>query len=182
MRWTSGPPRAHTDLMTTMLRGLAALCLCVAVLIASGCGSGSAGTGANPASVAPEASFVYAEATIDPQGSQEQALRSILSDLPGTGAPQERLEDLLRKALESDKTSKLDWDKDVKPWLGDRVGGFVAGNAQGFTQGEIPAAAMIATTDDGAARDALEKATPAGAHKRYRDVEYLVEAENGEVT
>jgi hypothetical protein len=164
--------------MTKTLCALAALL----ALIVSGCGSTS-GSGGNPASVVPESSFFYAEATIDPEGSQEAAVRSILADLPGSGAPQDRLENLIRDAIKKDKDTKVDWDKDIKPWLGDRVGAFVAGNAAGFAKGDVPAAAVIATTDGDAARDALEKdKDPGDAHKRYRDVEYLVETDDGDIT
>jgi hypothetical protein len=168
--------------MTSTLRALPALCLATLGLIVSGCGS-TTGSGSDPASVVPESSFIYAEATIDPSGSQEEAVRSILADLPGTGAPQERLENLIRKAAASDKTNKLDWDKDVKPWLGDKVAGFVARGAGSFAKGEVPAAVLLATKDEGAARDALEKAKDStAAHKRYRDVEYIVETDNGDLT
>jgi hypothetical protein len=168
--------------MTRTLRALTALCLASLALIASGCGSGS-GSAGDPASVVPDSSFLYAEATIDPQGSQEEAVRSILADLPGTGAPQDRLEDLIRDAVRKDKSTKVDWDKDIKPWLGDRVGAFVAGNAASFAQGDIPGAFLVATTDDGAARAALEKdKDPGAAHKRYRDVQYIVETDHGDVT
>ena len=181
-QWTYRPLPLHTERMTKTLRALSALCLATLGLIASGCGS-TTGSGSDPASVVPESSYVYAEATIDPSGSQEAAMRSILGDLPGTGTPQDKLENLIRKALAGDKTNKLDWDKDVKPWLGDKVAAFVAGDTSSFGKGEVPAAALLATTDEGAARDALEKAKDStAAHKRYRDVEYIVESDHGDLT
>ncbi|HEX6715166.1 MAG TPA: DUF3352 domain-containing protein [Thermoleophilaceae bacterium] len=169
--------------MTNTLRALAALCLVTLGLIVSGCGSSSGGSGSDPASVVPESSFLYAEATIDPSGSQESAMRSILADLPGSGAPQDRLENLIRDAISKDKTTKVNWDEDIKPWLGDKVAGFVAGNAASFASGGVPAAVVVATTDGDAARDALEKSKKAdAAHRRYRDVEYIVETEDGDLT
>jgi hypothetical protein len=170
--------------MTNTLRALAALCLLTFGLIASGCGSSSGAAGGTPASVVPESSFLYAEATIDPSGSQESAMRSILGDLPGTGAPQDRLENLIREAIKKDRTTKVDWDKDIKPWLGDKVAGFVAGGAKFGPGGNAPPAAFIvATTDGDAARDALEKdKDPGDAHRRYRDLEYLVSTKDGDVT
>lgn len=105
-------------------------------------------------------------------------MRSILADLPGTGAPQDRLENLIRDAIE--RTPRVDWDEDVKPWLGDRVGGFVAGDAASPGKGSVPAAVVIATTDADAARRSLEKARdPKATRRRYRDVEYLVEPDRG---
>jgi hypothetical protein len=169
--------------MTNTLRALAALCLVSLGLIASGCGTSSGSGGSNPASVIPESSFIYAEATIDPSGSQESAMRSILGDLPGTGAPQDRLENLIRDAIKKDRSTKVDWDKDIKPWLGDKIAGFVAGSGASLTSGNVPAAFVVATTDGDAAHDALEKSKEAGdAHKRYRDVEYLVSTKDGDMT
>ena len=169
--------------MTNMLRAPAALCLVTLGLFASGCGSTSSSGGSNPASVIPESSFLYGEATIDPTGSQEAAVRSILADLPGTGAPQDRLENLIRDAIKKDKTTKVDWDKDIKPWLGDKVAGFVAGGGASFGKGEVPAAVVVATTDGDAARDALEKdKKPTAAHRVYRGVEYIVESEDGSLS
>jgi hypothetical protein len=167
--------------MTNTLRALAALCLLTFALVASGCGSSSESGGSNPATIAPQSSFAYAEATIDPSGSQESGVRSILADLPGTGAPQDRLENLIRDAIKKDKTAKVDWDKDIKPWLGDKVAGFVAGGA---ARGNAPPAAfVVATTDGDAARDALEKSKdPGDAHRRYRELEYLVSSEKGDET
>src|SRR6476619_5121446 len=116
--------------MTKTLRALLALPLLVLVFAGAGCG-GTTGSGADadPASVAPDSSLLYGEVTLDPKGSQEAAVRSILADLPGTGAPEDKIENLLRQALKNDKGNKLDYDKDSKSWLGDRVGVFLAGNA-----------------------------------------------------
>jgi hypothetical protein len=169
--------------MTNTLRALAALCLVSLGLIASGCGASSGSGASDPASVIPDSSFLYAEATIDPSGAQEDAMRSILGDLPGTGAPQDRLEDLIRDAIKKDKTTKVDWDEDIKPWLGDKVAGFVAGSGASLTSGNVPAAVVVSTTDGDKARDALEKNKDASAaHKRYRDVEYIVESEDGSLS
>ena len=169
--------------MTNRLRALPALCLATLGLIAGGCGSTSGGSGSDPASVVPDSSFLYAEATIDPSGSQEDAMRSILGDLPGSGAPQARLEGLIRKAIKSDPSARVDWDKDIKPWLGDKVAGFVTGNAAAFASGDIPGAIVVTTTDADAARAALEKGkAPTSTHRTYRDVEYILETEKGNKT
>jgi hypothetical protein len=170
--------------MTKTLRALLALSILALVAIAAaGCGSSSSGAGADPASVVPDSSIVYAEVTIDPTGSQEAAMRSILADLPGSGAPEARLENLIRDAARKDKENKLDYDKDVKPWLGDRAGVFIAGNPAALASGGAAWAAVIATTDEGAAHDAIEKDKDStAAHKNYRGVEYVVESDDGDLT
>jgi hypothetical protein len=151
------------------------LCVLVALLalVAAGCGSGSSGSGSDTAKLAPATSFFYAEANIDPTGAQEAGMRSILADLPGSAPPQERLNQLLEQASQSDKTAKVDYEKDIRPWLGDQAAVFVAPAKGG---GASPAwAAVIATTDEGKAKDAIDKGKESGDRKlSYNGSDYLL--------
>jgi hypothetical protein len=157
--------------MTKTLRAaLALFTISLLTLVASGCGS-SSGSGTDTATLAPPSSILYFEATIDPSGDQESAMRSILGDLPGSGAPENRLHALLQKAAESDKDAKVDYEKDIKPWLGEKVGAFLTGT------GKAPAGAVVfATTDEEAAKDAIAKTAGSEAQKKtYNDVEYTID-------
>jgi hypothetical protein len=161
--------------MTKTLCALAALI----ALAVGGCGSGSGGSGTDTAKLAPASSFLYAEVNIDPTGSQEAGMRSILGDLPGSGPPDQRLDDLLEKASQSAK-SNVDYLKDVKPWLGDKAAVFVAPPAAGA---KSPAWALIvATTDEGKTKDTINKGKEAGATERaYKGTDYVVD-KDGTVT
>ncbi len=165
--------------MTKLLRALTALCLiALVVAAAAGCGSSSgSGSGSNTAGMAPASSFFYAEATIDPSGGQESAMRSILGDLPGTGAPQDRLNKLLEKATKDDKKSPVDYAADIEPWLGDKAAVFVTPGAA------KPAwAVVIASSDEGKTKDAITKGKEKGDREAsYRGNDYVVD-KDGTVT
>ncbi|MEA2492928.1 MAG: hypothetical protein QOJ29_839 [Thermoleophilaceae bacterium] len=160
--------------MTKTLRAFPALCLIGLVFVAAGCGSTTAGSGTDTAKLAPPSSFVYFEANIDPTGDQETGIRSILADLPGSGPPQQRIDDLIEKAAKSDKTSKIDYLKDVKPWLGDKAAVFAAQPKAGSTS--PPWAILVATTDEGKAKDTITKGTESSDRKAsYRGTDYVVD-------
>jgi hypothetical protein len=155
--------------MTKTLCALAALL----ALVVAGCGSGSGSSGADTAKLAPASSFLYAEVSLDPSGSQQAGVRSILGDLPGSGPPKQRLNDLLERASKSGK-SPFDYEKDVKPWLGDKAAVFVAPPAAGAKD---PAwAAVVATSDESKAKDALKKLQEPGDRKAtYNGTDYVID-------
>ena len=162
--------------MTKTLRVLLGLALVgLLALVVAGCGSSSGGSGTDTAKIAPAASFFYAEANIDPTGSQESAMRSILGDFPGTGAPQDRLNNLLEKASKSDKRGpNVDYLKDVKPWLGDKAAVFVTQDAT--TASKVAWAVAVATTDEGKAKDTIKKGKQAGDRDAsYKGIDYVVD-------
>src|SRR5215211_1866427 len=151
------------------------LCALVALIAisAAGCGSSSGGSGTDTAKLAPASSFLYAEVNLDPTGSQEAGMRSILGDLPGSGPPEQRLDDLLEQASQSED-SKVDYLKDIKPWLGDKAAVFVSPPKAGASS--PPWAVVIATTDEQKAKDAAAKGQESGSTKStYNGVDYVVD-------
>jgi hypothetical protein len=163
--------------MTKTLRLLLAFTVLAVAALASGCGStAGGGSGSDTAKLAPAASFLYAEANLDPSGEQEAGMRSILADLPGSGPPEQRLDDLLEKASQSEKESKVDYREDVKPWLGDKAAVFMASPKAGA--GDPPWAIVIATTDEDKAKETIQKGKSAGDKQRsYNGADYVVDAE-----
>ena len=156
--------------MTKTLRAaLALFTISLLTVVAAGCGA-SSGSGTDTATLAPPSSILYFEATIDPSGDQESAMRSILGDLPGSGAPEDRLHALIQKASDSEG-GKIDYGKDVRPWLGEKVAGFVAGPTS--AGGDPAAAVVVATTDGGAAQEMVDKQS--GQGKSYKDVNYKLD-------
>jgi hypothetical protein len=158
--------------MTKTLRALVALV--VVALAVAGCGSSSgSGSGTDTARLAPANSFLYFEATIDPTGDQEAAMRTILADLPGSGPPEDRINNLLEQASKSSKTANVDYEKDIKPWLGDKAAVFVA--PPKTANGKSPWAIVAATTDEGKAKDTVKKGHDAGDQDlTYRDTDYVL--------
>jgi hypothetical protein len=146
--------------------------LSVSAVAAAGCGNDDqAASGATE--LVPAGAVVYGEADIKPEGDQKQAIDSILSKFPGGGDNGDKLKDLIEKGLrESD--APISFKQDIEPWLGDEAAFFAAG-LSGTGQPEATAG-LIATTDEGKARDALEKSAEGKVVKHdYKDVEYLTD-------
>lgn len=157
-----------------MTRTLRLVFIAAVAMLAAGCGSSSGGSGTDTAKLAPPASFFYAEVNIDPSGSQEAAMRSILGDLPGSGPPEERLSDVLEKASKSETGSKVDFRQDVQPWLGDKAGVFVASPRAGSK--DTAWAVVVATTDEGKAQETIDKGKAAGDRDAsYNGTDYVVD-------
>jgi hypothetical protein len=153
--------RRRVVLALTLLGAAAAAAVPVA------CGSD---TGASqPTQLAPAASVLYGEATIKPDGDQKQALEDLAKKLPGGKSPGRLARDVVASALE-ESGSNLDYDKDVKPWLGDKAAYFAAK----LTNGEVSAAAvLLKAEDEDAANDAIDKAAKGkGRQVAYKDVAY----------
>jgi hypothetical protein len=139
------------------------------VLVALGCGNDEAASSAT--SLAPAGAQFYGEVDLDPSGDQKQAVDELIGKFPGEGSAGERLRGLIEKGLR-DSDAPIDFENDIEPWLGDSAAFFVgAGNPEA-------SAALIATTDEDAARDALEKSFEGKAReKSYEDVDYLVDGD-----
>jgi uncharacterized protein DUF3352 len=122
-----------------------------------------------PAALAPARSVVFVDVTLDPKGEQQQAVDEIVGKFPGSGPAGDRVERLLSRAFrESD--SKLSYEKDVKPWLGEEAGFFAAR----LSGGELrDAAALVETKDENAAMDAVKKAAREdGKETKYEGKSY----------
>jgi hypothetical protein len=126
--------------------------LTTAVALAAGCGSDGASS-AGAASMAPPGSLVYGEVTLSPEGDQKAALDELVSKFPGEGSAGERIRRLMEKAFESE--GNLSYEDDIEPWLGDEAAFFVSSLKAGG--GDPDAAALVATDDEDATVDAIEK-------------------------
>jgi len=156
--------------MRKLLLSLAVLS--VIALPVAGCGGDDeAASGASE--LVPAGALVYAETTLDPEGDQKEAIDSILAKFPGGGQAGEKLKDLIEKGMrESD--APVSFRKDIEPWLGGEAAFF----ASSFGQSGDPqaAAALVATDDEDAARETLEKAAEGKVtRKSYKDVDYITD-------
>lgn len=101
----------------------------MSVLAAAGlaaCGGGGSGGDTNggsgaaavdPATRVPQSAVLYASASVKPGASTSKALKSIVDTFGGKGTFQRLL-----GQVEDAHNSKVSFAKDIKPWLGDRVG------------------------------------------------------------
>ena len=167
----------------SVARTWTAVLVALAALALTACGGDSGGSGSDTASIVPRSAFVYGEAVVDPEGSQEEAVHSIIGKFPGEGPPEQRIEKLVADALRESDEGEVDYEKDVKPWLGDKVSFFASAPDAGTKAGDLPAAAIVATDDGDKALDALRKAGGDDLKERtYKDVDYLLDApDDGEL-
>src|SRR5215212_6367865 len=134
--------------------------LSATVLPIAGCG-GDEQAASGATELVPAGVLIYGEATLDPEGDQQEAIDAILANFPGGGETGDKLKDLIKK--------------DIEPWLGDEAAFFVAG---GSGRGGPPeaTAAIVAADDEDKAEDALEKSAEGDTtKKRYKDVDYLTD-------
>jgi hypothetical protein len=102
---------------------LAALVLAPISGLISGCGSShTSGTNADPASVIPAASPLYASAIVRPSGSLQAAALADGRTLTHQADPYLHL----LQALQTPGSTMLDFKRDVAPWLGPRAGAFLS--------------------------------------------------------
>jgi hypothetical protein len=157
-----------------MLRAAAFAALSVLTAFVVACGGSAADGGADPASAVPTDAMLYSEVVIQPSGDVRAGALAAAGKALGTDDPSAKLHELVDKALAEDG-SALDWDKDVKPWLGDRAGIWFSSRVD--SEGDPGGSAVIATTDPNAALDAFHKASKGEAltSRTYHDASYEVD-------
>ena len=160
-----------------MRRLLLFLCLVLAVVV-GGCGGGASSDGADPTELIPADAAVYLEAVIRPEGDQEEAARSVAGKLMRTEDPGAKIRELVDKAMRESGRTDGSFEKDIDPWLGDKVG-----LALSDLQGEEPRfIAVIAAKDEELATDQLAQQAQRDKSRKASsgDVEYWVDPD-GEV-
>src|SRR5437868_3080388 len=153
-------------------RMLAALVALLIALVAAGCGgsdsaSSPSSSGPDPATVAPADAAVYGQAIVRPSGDMKAgvvaaARKVLLVDDPGAE---------LTRLLDETATGDTNFSRDVEPWLGQTVGGFLLMPSGRSTDPDWAVAIAIAD------RDAFDDALPRlrrGQHEAgtYRGVAY----------
>jgi hypothetical protein len=125
---------------------LATLLACTLLLAACG----GEDEGPDPATLAPPDAPLYVEALVRPEGEQREDALEALGKVLLTDAPEQRLRELLQDGGEDG----FDYERDVDPWLGERVGVWARD-----LQAEEPAFTLIAAaTDTDQALEAVEAA------------------------
>ncbi len=102
----------------------------------------------------PEDAWIYTNLFVDPSDDQKRALDELLRRFPQIESTEDainELGDLLDEALVG---LGLEFERDIEPWLGEQVAFFFTGGERGDPDG----AALLATTDADATRDAIHTA------------------------
>jgi hypothetical protein len=155
-----------TSLSPRRLAVVAAAALAIPI---AGCGSGgdsSSSGGANdPAKAIPASASVYLEATVRPGGKQKSDLEAALRKILRTDDPGAKITALIDKA--GAKTGQT-YEKDVKPWLGDRA----AVALTGYSGGNADWAVVVNSTDDAKARKSLENEPGYETKRSFEGTDY----------
>jgi hypothetical protein len=111
----------------------------------------------NPMTVVPASAFAVAQVDLSLPNGQADGLSRFLAHFPSAPHGSGAVRDRVLAALLADSTDPhVDYQRDVRPWLGDTavVAGWVDGSGQ--AQLEI----VLASTDDDAARSSLHRVAP----------------------
>ena len=141
-------------------RVLPSLVCLVALLAAviSGCGT-TGNENADPAQALPASSVFSVTATIRPEGKQKDALEAAARKVGQVDDPGERVKSYVDDQL---KSAKLSYQDDIEPWLGRKAGvGVLPARAGVLPQPVV----LLASKDNDAARDALNKGADSSARQ-----------------
>lgn len=114
------------------------------------------GGGAQPHDVLPASADTYLRLDLDPSASQKVDLFKLIRKFPGVAkeigitSDEQDTRELILGSLLTDNCDDVDYDKDVEPWLGDRLG------ASGEIEGKKGIIA-VQVTDEKASRDGIKK-------------------------
>ena len=156
-------------------RAILSALVALVLLPVAGCGGDEttgSGSGSGLARFAPANAPFYVEAAVRPDGDLKTDLDAFVAKF----APGKDLDRLVGKAVTG--SQKIDFERDVKPWLGERAAVTVTSLPAGA--GDTPdVAAIVETTDADKAMATLRKGAAGAVEERaYGGVDYLVEAGN----
>jgi len=139
-------------------------------ILAAGLISACGSSAKQPAALAPEEALFYGEVNLAPPGGQKAAIDALARKFPGSGSAGQRLSALVEDGFR-EGDAKISFERDVKPWLGDRAA-FFAGSPRRGTGGDTPAAALVATKDEEKALATIQKEEGQGTEAEYEGVNY----------
>jgi hypothetical protein len=140
---------------------LAALSLLAALVVA--CGGGPVSGDADPAGAVPADAMLYAEVVIRPEGDLREDALDATGKVLNTDDPEGRLREFLDKAFAQSGDADLDYDRDIKPWLGQRAALWLSTRLD--DEGDPSGAAVVDVTDGEAALDSIRRGSEAAGEK-----------------
>jgi Protein of unknown function (DUF3352) len=146
----------------------------LAVVALAACGSSkkssSSDASGDPAAIMPASTTIYVEANVNPSANQKAAFNSLAQNALGISDPGQKIVAALDKSAAKDGTT---FEKDIKPWLGDKVA--IGITKLGKTASASTYAAVIDTTDPKQAMDALKKSKQNLRSGSINGVDYLTD-------
>jgi hypothetical protein len=153
-------------------RRLSVLAAAALAIPIAGCGSSDSSSSGDtdPAKAIPASAPFYLEATVRPTGKQKADLEAALGKILRTDDPAKKITQLIDKSSKNGKT----FEKDVKPWLGDKAAIAVTG----VSANNSDWAAVIDSTDDAKANAALSSEPGYSTKRSYEGVDYRYSAKD----
>jgi Protein of unknown function (DUF3352) len=136
-----------------MLRAAAIAAISLLTVLVMGCGGGGGAGDADPATAVPRDAMAYVELAVRPEGDLREDALAAAGKVLLTPDPETKIRELLDQALAE---SDADYDRDIKPWLGERAGVWI--NTRLDDAGEPAVAFAIASTDTEQAESSLDEA------------------------
>jgi hypothetical protein len=133
----------------------------VPAAIVAGCGGsggGSSSVDVGPAAAVPANTPIYLDATVKPTGSTEVNARQAVGKVLDTSDPGAKIASLIEKSAKADG-HPINFDQDVKPWLGQKAAVFFTNLSGANSDGT----AVVETTNPAAALAGIRKGTGATA-------------------
>jgi Protein of unknown function (DUF3352) len=153
-----------------MLRALSLAALSLLAVLAAACGGGGGSADADPATAVPANAPFYVSAVVRPDGELRDDTLAAAGKVLRTPDPARRIQEFVEQAF-AESDTKVDYARDVEPWLGERIGLWADARADS-------AMIMLAASDTEAALDAIERTGKADGdrltERSYRDAEYFV--------
>ena len=146
------------------LRRVAAPFLFFLTVVLAGCGGGTSAGGDDPASAVPRNAPMYFEATVRPEGSLRDDALAAAGKVLRTDDPEGKINELMTKAFAETNDPHIDYVRDIKPWLGEKVGAwFAAPTNPNAEEGE--GVAIASSTDEEKASEAVDRAISSSGQK-----------------
>jgi hypothetical protein len=156
-----------------MLRAAAIAAISLLTVVAVACGGAGAAADADPATAVPRDAMAYVEITVRPEGDLREDALAAAGKVLRTPEPERKIRELLDRALAE---SNANYDRDIKPWLGERAGIWISGRLDEARDPGVGFA--VAATDTEEAERALDESIRREGgrvtERSHRDVSYNV--------
>jgi hypothetical protein len=174
--------RRRYDARPMNTRSRVSLVLSSAALAAfaiAGCGGSSSSGGDDPASLAPAGSPLFVEASVKPEGDLKANIEELSKNLAGISDPGSLIVSQIDSGIEQ-SGSKMSFEDDVEPWLGEKAGVFF----QRYDGADFSGVgAVVQTTDTAAAGAFVDKLAQDSdspvTQGSYEGSDYTTDTEDG---
>jgi uncharacterized protein DUF3352 len=158
-----------------MLRSATIAAISLLATFVAACGGGGGSGDADPATAVPGNAGFYMEVAVRPEGDLREDALEAAGKLMRTPDPEARIRELVERGFAEGSDGEIDYDRDVRPWLGERAGLWAA------AQQEFGGVALLAATDTDQAWESIQAAIRRSGEqstaRSYKDVDYLVDDE-----